>query len=264
MSTQRRFTEKEIAQIFEEASKAQREADNDGPHNGLSMEELKQIGASTGISPEFIERAVSALNYKPTVFPVKKHLGIPEAVSRTLDLPDSFSTEDWEQLVTDLRDTFDAHGKIEENGSMREWTNGNLKALVESTGSGYRLRMRTRKGNMRTLLYLGIGYMGLAIIMMSYLAFGANESLPVALITLSLIFTVGFSSLASVMISQPRWALKRERQMKEICDRVIARTTKKTQPELGEQLEPMLDLEEVEALNDQLREYAMQKKRSRT
>ena len=148
MSSKRRYTEKEIAQIFEEATRAQNETDEKrGALQGLSLEELKQIGASTGIDPKHIARAAAGLYKQPHVFPVKKHLGIPIGVSRSIELPNTFSDQDWEQLVVDLRRTFKAKGKTKQEGALREWSNGNLQALVEPTPAGYQLRLETKKGN---------------------------------------------------------------------------------------------------------------------
>ncbi len=61
-----------------------------------------------------------------------------------------------------LRETFDARGRLKAEGSFRQWTNGNLQALLEPTSSGHRLRLSTRKGDVKALVAVGIGLLGAA------------------------------------------------------------------------------------------------------
>ena len=60
---------------------------------------------------------------------------MPVGVSRTVTSAGNFTEREWERLVVDLRETFDAKGAVKREGSFRQWTNGNLQALVEPTAS---------------------------------------------------------------------------------------------------------------------------------
>lgn len=267
MSSTRRYTEKEIAQIFEEATRAQNESEESGGAiHGLSLEELKQIGASTGIDPRHIIRAASALHKQPQLFPVRKHLGIPIGVSRSIELPDTFSDQDWEHLVVDLRKTFRAKGTIKQEGSLREWSNGNLQALVEPTPSGYELRLETKKGNMIGFLYGGLGYIFLAFLMLFVLTLDPDNSKTFAFLMSGLFGVLGVSALAAIGFTQPRWARNRERQMEAICKRA-ASLGKTDDAEYVDQAEStdekFLSLEDEEVLNQELRQFAIRKKASR-
>jgi len=51
--------------------------------------------------------------------------------------------------------TFDARGTIRSEGDFRQWTNGNLQALLEPTDAGHRLRLKTVKG--QAIPYMGLG-----------------------------------------------------------------------------------------------------------
>lgn len=265
MSTKRRFSEKEIAQIFEDATRAQNAADEQtGPLDGLTLEELQQIGSTSGIDPKFIARAVAGLNRQPQLFPVQKHWGIPIGVSRSIQLPDSFSDQDWEQLVVDLRKTFKARGKIKKQGSLREWTNGNLHVFVEPNAKGLELRLETRKGNMKGLLYAGGLYVVMSIIMLVAMLLGTSSSPGIALMLSGIFFFAGIGMMSTVATTQPRWAQQRERQMEAICKRAV--TLGKTDDELGHvetASKKFLSLEDEEALNQELKQYARQKKASR-
>ena len=267
MSSQRRYTEKEIAQIFEEATRAQNESDDSGgAHHGLSLEELKQIGASTGIDPRHIMRAAAGLKKQPQYFPVRKHLGIPIGVARSIELPGTFSDQDWEQLVVDLRRTFRAKGKIKQEGSLREWSNGNLQALVEPTPTGYELRLETKKGNMVGFLYGGVSYILLAVILLFVLTLNPDTGQTFAFLMSGLFAVLGVAAVAAIGFTQPRWARNRERQMEAICKRAVSlgKTDDDAFIEEAESTsEKFLSLEDEEKLNQELRQFAMRKKASR-
>ena len=265
MSTKRRFSEKEIAQIFEDATRAQNAADEQsGPLDGLTLEELKQIGSTTGIDPKFIARAAAGLNRRPQLYPVQKHWGIPIGVSRSIELPDSFSDKDWEQLVVDLRKTFKARGKIKQEGSLREWTNGNLHVFVEPTAKGLELRMETQKGNMKGLLYAGAAYIVTSLVMLAAILMGTSSSVGSAFLISGIFLVSGIGMVSTVATTQPRWAQQRERQMEAICKRAVA--LGKTDDDTGQvesTSKKFLSLEDEEALNQELKQYARQKKASR-
>lgn len=265
MSTKRRFTEKEIAQIFEDATRSQNEeGEQQGTLDGLSLDELKQIGASTGIDPKHIIRAAAALTKQPTRFPVRQHLGIPIGVSRSILLEDTFSDSDWEKLVIDLRKTFKARGKTRQEGNIREWWNGNLHAYVEPTSKGFELRLETKKQNMLGLLYAGVAYIFVSIVMLIAMSSQADIRLSYAFLMSGLFMITGIGMATSVIATQPRWASKRERQMEAICKRAVSLAKYLDEDELALTDEKFLSLEDEEELNQQLQRYAMRKKASRS
>ncbi len=151
MTEKRHYTEAEISAIFEHAINGQEAARQDLPNpEGLTLDELKKIGSELGITDEYIAQAAAKLDtVKPTARQDASVLGVPYAVERIIQLPRAITDREWDHLIVDLRETFEAKGKIERNGSLRQWTNGNLQALIEPSGSGYRLRLRTRKGSAR-------------------------------------------------------------------------------------------------------------------
>ena len=266
MSTQRRFSEEEIAEIFEEATRAQNE-DNaqNGPLDGLTLDELKQIGESTGIDPKYIARAVAAVQGRPRQFPVQKFMGIPVSVSRSVALPDTFSDEDWERLVVDLRKTFKARGKIRDQGSIREWANGNLHAYVEPTQKGYELRLTTKKGNMQGMLLMGFAYMFVGLVMLLNMIAEAGMGLSIAsLLVTGFFMLAGFGTVTSVATGQPKWARKREEQMEAICKRAVALGKEyDEEPPSLKSAEKFLSFEDEEELNQELKQFAKNKKPSR-
>ncbi|MGH7710825.1 MAG: hypothetical protein ACREOG_06050, partial [Gemmatimonadaceae bacterium] len=136
--TERRFSDMEVAAIFERATEAREERQRELPASsgeGLTLAELQEIGRDVGISSDLIAHAAQMLDKggQPTS---RTFLGLPIGVGRTVDLDRRLSEDEWERLVVDLRETFDARGTVRREGSLRQWTNGNLQAVLEPTETG--------------------------------------------------------------------------------------------------------------------------------
>ena len=87
-------------------------------------------------------------------------LGLPIGVERTIALNRWLTEGEWEHLVVELREAFNARGTVSSNGPFRQWTNGNLQALLEPTATGHRLRLRTLNGNARASMAAGLATLG--------------------------------------------------------------------------------------------------------
>ncbi len=138
---QRRYSEEEVATIFANAARPAESAPRRiGPSSGMTLSELQDIGREVGLSEADVTRAAAALDARPSVG-TRRYFGVPIAVARTVELPRGLSDSEWEQLVVDLRTTFRARGHLSTHGSLREWWNGNLRAMVEPTETAYQLRL---------------------------------------------------------------------------------------------------------------------------
>src|SRR5512139_1975656 len=141
--TERRYNDDEVEAIFARAS----EAESETPQRSLSGEgrtlaELQAIGREAGLSSEAIAQAARALE-QPAQPPTGTFLGLPLGVARTVALPRRLTEDEWERLVVQLRETFNARGVLRSEGSFRSWSNGNLQVLLEPDGAGQRVRFRT-------------------------------------------------------------------------------------------------------------------------
>jgi len=222
MSTERRYTEKEIATIFENASSAQRAAhDHPSAGEGLTLDELQEIGTEVGISPEFVQRAASDLDSHVPAPPLETFFGIPASASHAVDIPGPFTDEDWDRLVVDLRQTFQARGEITIDGSIREWRNGNLFASVEPSARGVRLRLGSRKVETRYSIAAGIGWF-VFLLLVALLKFSQNDFAIdyKTLFTIVLAFGgLGLSGYSAAWLRD--WAGKRKTQMEGIAARAL-------------------------------------------
>jgi len=230
---ERRYTEDEITRILDRATQVQKDEGGRAlsRSEGLTLAELREIGQEAGISGELIERAAAEVDRpEPRVDPNRRLVGAPIGVGRTVYLERPLSSDEWESLVVDLRETFDARGNVTEQGAFRQWNNGNLQALLEPTEDGERLRLKTVKGQGRMFLTFG-GVMLLVTSVVALVPFltGGDPSvinweglLPLAL--------VGAGFMGSQYISLPGWAKKRQLQMEGVIERLTARMEKRDTP----------------------------------
>jgi hypothetical protein len=226
----RRYNDEEIAVIFRIASEGpqgtsvQRFGDE-----GMTLAELQAIGREAGISPEAVDRAARSLDVQPEAA-VRSLLGMPVGVQRTVALDRRLTEAEWEQLVVELREVFGARGVVSSTGSFRQWTNGNLQALLEPTPSGHRLRLQTVKGSAGVSIAAGLVLLGASTVM-AISAAGAGH-LGQILPTVSMISLFGAGIVGSTVLRLPSWARLRGRQMESITTRLVIETKSDRPPEL--------------------------------
>src|SRR5256885_16741552 len=109
-------------------------------------------------------------------------MGLPIAVGRTVALQRKLTDDEWERLVVDLRETFDARGRLREEGSFKQWTNGNLQALLEPTPTGHQLRLRTMKGDAYAMMSSGFAVVALDVFLFAIRVFQGRVIHPVPLV----------------------------------------------------------------------------------
>ena len=158
----RRFNDEEVAAIFAKATDVRPTSQRQlASSDGLTLAELQAIGQEVGIPPDRVAQAAAEMDLVSRATS-RRFLGFPLGVGRTVELGRRLSEEEWERLVVDLRETFDARGTVRQEGSFRQWTNGNLQALVEPTATGHRVRLRTMNASMRAWMMGGLGMIGIA------------------------------------------------------------------------------------------------------
>lgn len=222
MAEGRTYRDDEVRQIFEEAA-ARRElpARRSAPEaEGLSLAELQGIGAEVGLDPGEVARAAAALDARALQPAPRTSLGVPVEVNRVVPLPRALTDAEWDVLVAELRATFRARGRVQVQGGLREWANGNLHACVEPTPTGHQLRLGTLKGDARGLnamaaVALGAGAVGVA----GALTGGAGLE---SFVGPGMIGAAGLAGFLANRLRLPRWADERRRQMEHVAARVPA------------------------------------------
>ena len=214
----RRFNEEEVAEILKDAAEAQYSGDRLLPSTGgLTLAEIQSIGREVGISPEMIQK--SAQRFKPAQQPTRKLLGLPLGVAQTVEFDRKLTDQEWERIVADLRETFEAPGVVRSQGSLRQWTNGNLQALLEPTATGQRLRMRTVKGNAPALIGGGIVVFTAATgALVTAIATAVTHDIGLMASILTAM-TGGAGMFSASALGLPGWARQRQQQMDQIAER---------------------------------------------
>ena len=218
--SERRFSDAEVAAIFERATQAHTPGQRQlAPAEGMTLAQLQEIGREVGIPPEQLAQAAKSIELGGRSTS-SAFLGLPVGVGVTVDLERRLTDAEWERFVVDLRETFDARGKLSQEGSFRQWTNGNLQALLEPTATGHRIRLRTVKGDARGMIGGGIGMVGLSTMGLAAAAVrGPLDDLGL-LVALSTLGTVGLGMLGSGAFTLPGWARRRRKQMEELAARL--------------------------------------------
>lgn len=217
--SERRYTEDEVATIFERAAQVRPAPGNSiAAASGHTLAELQEIGREVGIAPEAVALAARSVD-GVAAGRTPRFLGVPIGVERTVELGRALSDHEWERLVVDLRETFQARGRMRSEGSFRQWTNGNLQALVEPTATGQRLRLRTLKGSARQLMTMGLTMLGGsgAVLLAEVITGGAAHG---ALNGVAVIAVTGLGALTAGVLQVPAWARRRREQMEAIAARL--------------------------------------------
>jgi hypothetical protein len=217
--TERRYSENEVAEIFRRASETQEGTRAPlASRDGMTVGALQEIGREVGLSADAIASAARSID-RSGVEGTRRFLGLPLGVSRTIPLDRRLSDSEWESLVVDLRQTFDARGRLKQEGGFRQWTNGNLQALLEPMGDAQQLRLRTTHGAARAWMTAGVAVLAFAAVIGVAALAGASPA-DGAFHRVSSALLVGGVMFLAGAVRLPGWAKERQRQMREIAERL--------------------------------------------
>lgn len=212
-----RYDEEEARRIFELASEESAGgAGTASGAGGMTLAELQAIGREVGLPEDAVARAAATVRGGGAVAPRRSIVGIPVSVGRTAPLPGPLSDRAWELLVVEMRDLFQARGKTESHGRLRQWTNGNLQVLLEPSAEGYQLRMRTTSQRVQARLTGGavFGAVGSLLLFMQFLAPATDPGdMVVALVML----VAGVVLNLFNAVDSRRWADTREEQFARLA-----------------------------------------------
>jgi hypothetical protein len=152
-------------------------------------------------------------------------LGLPIGVGRSVEFQRKLTDAEWEALVSDLRTTFNARGVVRYDGPFRQWTNGNLQALLEPTRDGHRLRLQTLNGGARSMMLGGsVLFAGSALTWISTAVFeGLTNAGAAGGIGFLALTGLGMFAIGAMRV--PAWARRRKTQIAEVIARLTAAAT---------------------------------------
>ena len=218
--SERQYSDEEVAAIFAQAAEREHAGlPAPGEGRGLTLAAIQDIGREVGLSPEAIALAAQSLDQagRPAV---RRFMGLPIGVGRTVEFDRPVSDAEWEGLVADLRTTFEARGAVRYDGPFRQWTNGNLQVLLEPTATGHRLRLQTVKGDARGLMAGGLAFTAASLYgVIATLAAGGLSAQGLTGPGLFALAGIGIFAAGALRVSG--WARRRQAQF----DAIIARLT---------------------------------------
>ena len=223
--SERRYTDEEVAAIFKQAAESESTVSPlPAEGNGTTLAALQEIGREVGISPAAIAHAAISLERagKPAG---RSFLGFPIGVGRTVEFDRPLTDAEWESLVGDLRETFHARGRVQYDGPFRQWTNGNLQALVEPVPGGHRLRLQTMNGASRRLMSAGLLAAGLSAGAWVGLTLAGTIGDPGSIAGIGFTAAAGIAMFAIGSLRLPIWARRRRAQIEAVTTRLTAATT---------------------------------------
>ena len=215
---ERRYNDKEIAAIFRAAAEGPQGAPGDASSDeGLTLADLQAIGKEVGLPAEAVAGAARALDVRQAAAS-RTLLGLPIGVARTVDLQRRLTDAEWERLVVQLREVFNARGSTRSDGSLRQWTNGNLQVLLEPTATGHRLRFGTMHGGARAAIGMGFTMVGITATL--GIASAVGGYFGDAMSSMAILLAGGLAMIVGGALRLPRWARLRGRQMEALAAQV--------------------------------------------
>lgn len=221
MIDRRKYHEDEVSEIFEIATREGGEAlTAPADQEGLTLEQLQEVGREVGITPEKVARAAAMIESRGAPLPRQTSLGAPVSVARVVELPRAPTDDEWQALRTEIRRTFGATGQVPSHGNAQEWTDGNLYAFVEKTAKGHRLRLGASTYPAKEVTALGaigamIGVLLLVTAGLDEATFGATFA-----VLIPAVFAVfGGGLVVFNRLRLTRRADERDRQMEHIAVR---------------------------------------------
>ena len=211
MSTSRRYTDDEVHAIFERAAARQEEATHaeEASRAGLSLEELKEIGAEAGIDSAHIALAANELAVRGAAAETKADeslLGIPTRIGATRVIRGHVTHDEWERMVVELRGIFGRDGISGEIGRVREWTAASsvgksdraTKVTLTPEGDDTLVTINQEMRGQAVGFSIGTGaYLLVAVLMgvVNLLGTGADKP-PIGVAILFLLMAVAFFGVA--------------------------------------------------------------------
>ena len=219
-----RFSEEEARRIFARA--AERQQASEPASEGLSLDELQEVGRAAGLDPAHVAAAVAEVRSARPAAPPATFLGVGVEVRASRVLSGPVTDEAWEQMVARLRRTFGSKGTPTDVGRVREWTSGPSSTLLVTVepgdparGGGAVVTMQTSKKSESSQYGAIVGVFGAMAVLFAILGTlqgGAGDPAFWVFIGAFVAAAVGFPLLGRR--SYARWAERRQGQFDALLD----------------------------------------------
>lgn len=221
----RRYSDDEVTEILRRATVPRPESPRAlAAQDGMTLAQLEAIAREAGIEPDRVVAAAREIDI-PRDTP-KRTVGVPVSISRSVELPRKLSDAEWEFLVTRLRETFEASGKLEAHGSLRQWANGNLRVMLEPGINGHRVRFVSMNAAVRARLAGGALAAGFGAVVTLVASTVGSDAVAAAFGTSGIVGIIGALVFTSGHAAAKRWRDHRRAQFDALAaelERLTAR-----------------------------------------
>ncbi len=259
---ERTFSEAEIRALIERASQLQASQDQ-RPDFGLTIAELEQVAADSGIEPSFLRAAVREAETGVGLRDVHGHTDTHVFVERVV--PGTLTDEEWHDVVMRLRSEFSSdtaaafggsaiqtQGVTEQLGSTREWRHTTMLGIattvsIQSIDDVQHVRIQRLVG-LGSPRAEGIGYGAMAALVAAFIAGGVNQSVWIFALVL-----IGALLVCAPVIEwlDRKWRNKKLDEIDSVADDIARIVHNDSDPVAGEEaLRPALSLEELPDVQD--------------
>jgi len=224
--SEQRFSEEQMRAVFARAAERQRRADERSVPHGLSLAEMQEVAAASGMDPAHIAAAVAELAAAPE--PRKTFAGAPVEVTRVRHLDGPVADEAWARIVHEMRKANRDDGIAGQLGRTREWTtlpssNGakttRTRIALEPDGDGPRVVLHRSVRDMAKGFTIGGSVTAFqALIFTAIALFAASE--PGMWIPALFLLTLSTFFLGGTQVGARIWARRQEEQFERMLDRI--------------------------------------------
>jgi hypothetical protein len=242
--SERRYDEKQIAQILHQATQMQAASSSGDGTTGLTLAEIKRLAEEVGIESGLVAKAASEVDIEsvPSGSPDR-----PNSILLDRLVDGHISEEIWEENVVRLRHYAGRPGEVKQTSATREWLGksgaGNMTFMATQTGKRTRLRLMANISPSESwfvalpMVSFMIGAMSGAL---SFKAFGA----PVGFAVFGTIMAGG---IGTTIFGMRQWAAKKRAEVKVLFETITAHiesapAQQMTQTELPAETETRLNL----------------------
>lgn len=211
MTDERRYTEAEVVEIFDRATEDLGGEQIPSAAAGMTLAQLQDIGGEVGIPQSRIASAAQSVTGVPAPRPAPKTLGHPRRVEHVVALSRAPTDDEWERMVVDLREVFDAKGDLDGQGNLRTWSHRHLHVHVEPDGDGYRIRLDDANPDVQGMVAAGVSCLAAAALFgFLLLTREVSGNGPAVISTFAGLMAIGGAGLlVQARRSLPRWAQHR-------------------------------------------------------
>jgi len=225
------YTEKEIKELLERTAQLQSQSkETSKPSTGLTLTELESIAEESGLDPSLLQRAALEMSVDPanTGFEVQTstHVNAQRLVSGEL------SDEEWDEIVFELREVYDASMEMTDMGSYGQGTATKVGRNYEwrhtsLSGIHTRISIRPYKGGTKIDLKQRVGlassmveswvYAAVLAFLVGSVTGALSSALPVAVAAVMVTLAM---AVPLIHAADKNWRKKKLKKLNEVADRI--------------------------------------------